>query len=114
MKRQRIRRAVSVYPSNQCDFMPVQIVIITAVILLFAILPVPESYYALVRVIAFGTFAWGAYTNFTKPPLYIPLMYALFAVCFNPLFEIDLPEEIRIPAHLAGGVMLLLTRRHIA
>ena len=94
--------------------MPVQIVIITAVFLLLTILPVPDSYYSLLRIVAFGTFAWGTYTNLTKPPLYIPLMYGLFAVYFNPLFEIAMPEQIRIPVHLAGGVILLLTRRHIA
>jgi hypothetical protein len=94
--------------------MPVQIVIITAIILLLGILSASETYYSLLRIIAFGTFAWGAYVTFPKPPLAIPLLYAFFAVLFNPLFEIDLRDEIRIPVHLAGGVILLLTKARIA
>ncbi len=94
--------------------MPVQVVYITALLLFVAILPLPLEFYSLLRVIAAGTFAWGAYRNFGKKLFLLPLVYSLFAIVFNPIMEINLAREFWIPIDLIAAVILLLTKNHIA
>jgi hypothetical protein len=94
--------------------MPVQVVYITALLLFAAILPLPMEFYSLLRVIAAGTFAWGAYRNFGKKLFVLPLVYSLFAIVFNPIMEINLAREFWIPIDLIAGVILLSTKNHIA
>ncbi|NTV06810.1 MAG: hypothetical protein HGA59_09955 [Chlorobiaceae bacterium] len=94
--------------------MPVQVIYITALFLILAVFPLPSDFYSLLKVVASGTFAWGAYRNFGKRKLLLPLAYTLFAILFNPVMEINLAKEIWIPLDLVAAVLLLSTKRHIA
>jgi hypothetical protein len=94
--------------------MPVQAVYITAILLFVAIFPLPLEFYSFLRVVAGGTFAWGAYRNFGKKLFLLPLLYSLFAIVFNPIMEINLAREFWIPIDLIAAVILLLTKDHIA
>jgi hypothetical protein len=94
--------------------MPVLVVYITAFLLFIAILPLPPEFYSLLRVIAAGTFAWGAYRNFSRKMFLLPLVYTLFAIVFNPIIEINLAREFWIPIDLAAAAVLLATKNHIA
>jgi hypothetical protein len=94
--------------------MPVQVVYITALLLFLAILPLPLEFYSLLRVIAAGTFAWGAYRNFGRKLILLPLVYTLFTIVLNPIIEINLAKEFWIPIYLAAAAVLLATKNHIA
>lgn len=94
--------------------MPVLVVYITAILLFVAIFPLPMEFYAFLRVVAGGTFAWGAYRNFGKGLFLLPLVYLPFAIVFNPIMEINLAREFWIPIDLIAAVILLLTKNHIA
>lgn len=94
--------------------MPVQVVYITAALLYIAIIPLPAGYYELLRIVASGTFAWGAYRNFSQKKLLLPLVYSILAIVFNPVSEISLAKEIWIPIELLAGTLLLATKNHIA
>lgn len=94
--------------------MPVLVIYITAALLFAAIFPLPEMFYTYLKIVAGGTFAWGAYTNFLKKTPILPWVYALFAVIFNPVMEISLARPVWIGFDLVAGIMLLLTKRHIA
>ncbi|NMW20697.1 MAG: hypothetical protein HKK67_03500 [Chlorobiaceae bacterium] len=94
--------------------MPVQVIYITALFLFLAILPLPSDFYSLLRVIVAGTFAWGAYRNFGKKLLFLPLLYTLFAILYNPVIEINLAKEFWIPIDLVAAIVVLATKNHIA
>ena len=94
--------------------MPVQVVYITAALLFLSVLPLPSEFYSFLNIVASGTFAWGAYRNFGKRMLLLPLAYTLFAILFNPVMEINLAKEIWIPVDLVAAVLLLSTKCHIA
>jgi hypothetical protein len=94
--------------------MPVLVVYITALLLFIAILPLPPEFYSLLRVIAAGTFAWGAYRNFGRKMVLLPLVYTLFTIVFNPIMEINLAKELWIPIDIAAAAVLLATKNHIA
>ena len=94
--------------------MPVQIIFITAGMLLLSIIPLPFNFSELLRIVVSGTFAWGAYTNFVKKQLLLPLTYTVFALLYNPVMDIPLAKEISIPIALLGATLLLMTKKHIA
>ncbi len=94
--------------------MPVQVVYITAILLFVAIFPLPLEFYSFLRVVAGGTFAWGAYRNFGKKLFLLPLVYSIFAIVFNPIMEINLAKEFWKPIDLVAVVILLATKNHIA
>ena len=94
--------------------MPVQVVYITAALLFIALIPLPSDFYSFLKIVAGGTFAWGAYRNFGKKKILLPVIYSLFAILFNPIMEISLAREFWIPAYLAGAILLLATKQHIA
>ena len=94
--------------------MPVLVVYITALLLFVGIFPLPLEFYSFLRVVAGGTFAWGAYRNFGKKLFLLPLVYSIFAIVFNPIMEINLAREFWIPIDLVAVVILLVTKDHIA
>ena len=94
--------------------MPVQVIYITALFLFIAVLPLPAEFYNLLKIVAAGTFAWGAYRNFGKKIFLLPIVYTLFAILYNPIMEINLAKEFWIPIDLIAAVILLLTKDHIA
>ena len=98
------------------SIMPVQVVYITAALLLVAILPLslPADFYALLKIVAGGTFAWGAYRNFGKKLFLLPLAYTMLAILYNPVMEITLAKEIWIALDLVAATLLLSTKQHIA
>jgi hypothetical protein len=98
---------------NPATIMPVPVIYITVVLLFIAILPMPADFYALLRIVAAGTFAWGAYRNFGKKLFLLPLAYTVLAILFNPVMEINLAKEIAIPIDLLAAVLLLSTKNYI-
>lgn len=94
--------------------MPVQVIYITAALLFLAVLPLPAEFYNLMKIVAFGTFAWGAYTNFGRKKLLLPLAYGLLAILFNPIAEISLPRVFWTGIDPVAAIFLLATKRHIA
>ncbi len=94
--------------------MPVQVIYITAALLLLAVFPLNDEFYAFLKITAAGTFAWGAYRNFGKKKVLLPLAYTLFTILFNPVIDIHLAKEIWIVADLAGAILLFSTKQHIA
>ena len=106
-------KGIFMNPGNPATIMPVQIIYITAALLFLAILPMPADFYTLLRIVAAGTFAWGAYRNFGKRLFLLPLAYTMLAILFNPVMEINLAKEISIPINLVAAVLLLSTKNHI-
>ncbi len=96
--------------------MPVHIVYVTAAMMIIALFPLPDVYYTFLNVVVFGTFGWGAYRNLSpgSPTLLLALVYALFAIIYNPLSQVILPKEAGMVLDIAGAVLILITRRHIS
>lgn len=96
--------------------MPILIVYATAAIMIAALFPLPEAYLSILNILAFGTFAWGAYRNFEPfgPMTILAVVYALFAIVFNPISPVILPAMVWKTVDIAGAVLLLVTGRIVA
>jgi len=96
--------------------MPVQVVYINMALLLLAALPLPlpADFFAFLKIVTAGTFAWGAYQNFQRKLFLLPLAYTMLTILYNPVMEINLAREISIALDLLAATLLLTTKQHIA
>lgn len=96
--------------------MPILIVYATAVMMIIALFPVPESYRELLNVMVFGTFGWGAFRNFEPlgPMTAVAVVYVMFALLFNPITPVVLAELPSRVLHIGGAVLLVATARKVA
>jgi hypothetical protein len=96
--------------------MPIPVVYATAALLAATLFPVPESYREIMYVAAFGTFSWGAWRNFEPfgPTLLLAAAYGLFALLFNPVRPVLLPDPFDKLLHVTGMLLLLLTVKRIS
>ncbi len=92
--------------------MPLQVIYITAALLVLGALPLPWNFHEVLIIAAFGTFAWGAYSNFGKKAYLPAIACLLFAVLFNPIKEFTLGRELWIAADLAGALFLVAAKKH--
>jgi hypothetical protein len=92
--------------------MPVQIIYVTAALLFIDIFPLPADFHALLCVVASGTFAWGCYVNVLKKTLPPAFVYAIFAVLYNPIKDIELARMLWIAADISAGTLLIATKKY--
>jgi hypothetical protein len=96
--------------------MPILIVYVTAVMMIVALFPVPDSFRDLLKVLVFGTFGWGAFRNFEPlgPMTLLAIVFTIFAIVFNPVSPVVLPEMASRLLHIGGALLLVAMARRIA
>ncbi|NTW56094.1 MAG: hypothetical protein HGB20_03510 [Chlorobiaceae bacterium] len=92
--------------------MPLQIVYVTAALLFLDIFPIPADYHSILTIVAGGTFAYGCYVNILKKMPIPAILFALFAIIYNPIREIELTRQVWMASDLAAGVLLIAGRRY--
>lgn len=93
--------------------MPVAVIYICAAMLFLGTTPLPYGYYTLLRLVAFGVFAFAAFVAHQRDNQVLPWFYGLFAVLFNPIIKIHLPREAWQFLDISAGVLLLVTARTV-
>lgn len=83
---------------------------ITLAILLFAcLLPMPYSYYQLVRFVAMGVFAFLAFQAYQEKNETGVIIYVLLALLFQPFVKVALGREVWNIVDVIVGIYLLLS-----
>lgn len=93
--------------------MPKIVIHIAIGFLLLGILPFPYGYYILLRLIAFGVFAWAAYITFEKQEVVLPWVFVILALVFNPIIQIHFPKEIWAIIDFSSGLFLVAMKGKI-
>jgi len=93
--------------------MPTAVIYISAVMLFVGAAPLPYGYYMLLRLVAFGVFAFAAFIAFDRKNQSLPWVYVFMALVFNPIIKIHFPKEIWAVVDVASGVLLLATAKTI-
>lgn len=93
--------------------MPPPVIYIAIGMLFIGAAPLPYGYYMLLRLVATGVFAWAAYVSYERKNQYLPWVFGLLAILFNPVVKIHLPKELWAIVDISAGVFLLVTKRHI-
>lgn len=93
--------------------MPAAVIYICAVMLFVGAAPMPYGYYMLLRLVAFGVFAFAAYVTYDRKSKALPWVYGFMALVFNPIIKIHFPKEMWAVVDVAAGVLLLATAKAV-
>lgn len=91
--------------------MPTAVIYICAAMLFIGAAPLPYGYYMLLRLVAFGVFAFAAYIAYEKKRTVSPWLYGFMALVFNPIVKIHFPKEMWSIVDIAAGLLLLATAK---
>lgn len=93
--------------------MPLQVIFVSAAILLIAAAPLPYGLYMLVRIVATLVFGWAGIIAVQRENIVLATLYGLTAILFNPFLKIHLDKEIWMVIDVLAAVLLLATARKI-
>ena len=91
--------------------MPKIVVYLIVGFLLLAVLPLPYGYYTLLRLVAFGVFAWAAYITFERGEEVLPWVFIVLALIYNPIIKVYLSKEIWTAINLLSAGLVILSQR---
>lgn len=93
--------------------MPAAVIYICSAMLFIGAAPLPYGYYMLLRLVAFGVFAYAAYVAYEKKSKTLPWVYGFMALVFNPIVKIHFPKEMWAVVDIAAGLLLLATAKQV-
>ena len=73
----------------------------------------PYGYFTVLRIVTTAAFIWAFLVSFTRNAAFLPWIYLLFAITFNPVIKVPLSHEIWMIVDIAAGVLLLFTQNNI-
>ena len=93
--------------------MPLPVIYITAIMLFIGAAPLPYGYYMLLRLVATGVLLWAAYVSYERKYDYLPWVFGILTLVFNPIFKIHFPKELWSVIDVGTGMLLLVVRGKI-
>ncbi len=93
--------------------MPIFIIYITSAMLFLGAAPLPYGYYMLLRLVAFGVFAYAGFIAFKRKRKTLPWVFVFIALVFNPIIIIHFSKDIWMFINVAAGLLLLATAKAI-
>ena len=93
--------------------MPVSVIYICVAMLFIGAIPLPYGYYMLLRLVAFGVFAYAAYVTYERKSKTLPWVYGFMALVFNPIVKIHFPKEMWAVVDIIAGLLLLATAKQV-
>ena len=92
---------------------PKPLIHIMVVLLVVAAFPVPYGYYSLLKIMACGVFIWAAIISHSKGGSYLPWIFVVLIVLFNPIIPVYLSKELWIPVDVGAAIFLLLSMKSL-
>lgn len=90
--------------------MPVAPIYIMCALLFLGAAPLPYGYYMLLRIAACGFFIWAVVTTYERKSEYLPWIFGLLALLFNPFVKIHLPKELWAIIDIASALFVLAVK----
>lgn len=90
--------------------MPVAPIYIISALLFIGAAPLPYGYYMLLRIAACGFFVWAAVITYEKRSQYLPWVFGLLALLFNPIIKIHLPKELWAMIDICSAIFVLAVK----
>lgn len=82
--------------------------------LLIGMAEMPYGYYTLLRLVITGVFLMAALIAYDRKIAFLPWIYLLFAIVFNPLVKVHFEKEVWAWIDLAASILLVSTVRKIS
>ncbi len=89
------------------------LIYITTGLLLVGALPMPYGYYMLLRIVVTLVFAWAAFIVYEKSHEWLPWLYGIITILFNPIIPIFFQKELWVVVDVLSASILFLTQRYL-
>ena len=86
---------------------------IASAMLIVGAASLPYGYYTLLRLVATIVFVWAAFVSYKRKKRFLPWVFGLLALIFNPIYPIFLRKELWRFIDIGAGLFLLLAKRHV-
>lgn len=93
--------------------MPVAPIYIVSALLFLGAAPFPYGYYMLLRIAACGFFIWAAVITYEKKSKYLPWVFVLLALLFNPIIKVHFSKEVWVAIDVASAIFVLVVRQKL-
>jgi len=93
--------------------MPVTFIYFVAVLLFVGVLPLPDSYYAMLRLVACASFGFVAFVSYDRQEKNLPWFYGFLAIIFNPIVEFQFRKEVWVLVDIVAAVLLVANKEKI-
>lgn len=90
--------------------MPAVPIYIVSALLLLGAAPLPYGYYTLLRITAFVFFIWASSIAYDKRDLYLPWVFALLAILFNPIIPVHLAKEYWVFIDIGAAIFVIFSK----
>jgi len=87
--------------------MPVAPIYVISALLFIGAAPLPYGYYMFLRIAACGFFIWASIVTYEKRSQYLPWVFGLLALLFNPIIKIHLPKELWAIIDICSAIFVL-------
>lgn len=93
--------------------MPILIIYGCFLLLILACMKLPYGYYSFLRIVLFIFFLIAANDSYRKSSKYLPWIFSLIAILYNPVLKIHFVREVWQYINVFTAVILLITSRKI-
>ncbi|MEE9165165.1 MAG: DUF6804 family protein [Nitrospinota bacterium] len=93
--------------------MPVTIIYLVAGMLFVGVLPLPDGYYEILRLVACASFGFVAFVSYDRQEKNLPWFYGFLALIFNPIIEFQFTKEVWVVVNIVASILLLANKEKI-
>jgi hypothetical protein len=95
--------------------MPIAVIYIAAGLLFLGAAHdlLPYGYFTFLRIVSTVVFIWAFLVSLHGNRSFLPWIYLLLAITFNPIVKVPLPSELWMFVDIAAGSLLLFIHKNI-
>jgi hypothetical protein len=93
--------------------MPVTLIYLVAGMLFVGVLPMPDGYYQILRLIACASLGFVAFISYDRKKKNLPWFYGFLALILNPIIVFQFTKEMWTVVYLVAGILLLANKEKI-
>lgn len=93
--------------------MPVTIIYLVAGMLFVGVLPLPDGYYDILRLVACASFGFVTFVSYDRQEKNLPWFYGFLTLIFNPIIEFQFTKEVWFVVYVVAGILLLANKEKI-
>lgn len=93
--------------------MPAAPIYIISALLFMGAAPLPYGYYMLLRIAVTGFCIWATVVTYEQKSQYLPWVFVLLALLFNPIIKIHLAKELWALIDVGVAIFILLVRQNL-
>jgi len=93
--------------------MPIALIYIVSALLFIGAASLPYGYYTFLRIVVSAFFIWAAVITYERKRQYLPWVFCLLVLLFNPIIKIHLPKEFWAVIDVVLSIFVLAVKNKL-